>query len=999
MRITYDRQRTINSHMNKNVLKLKTSILKYFSLFLFIILMIACSTKKDKWVNREFQALNTKYNVLYHGNVALDKGVEDLKLQYKDNFWERLPVERMTISKENLMPGQAQKNANFERAEEKATKAIQKRSMNIEGKEKNPQMDEAHLLLGKSRYYGQRFVPALEAFNYVLYKYPESDKIYEVKIWREKTNMRMENDALAVTNLRRLLKEIKFKDQVFADANATLAQAFLNLQEKDSAVAKLRLATKFTKSNEEKARYRFILGQVFDELGQKDSSFAAYQSVIDMNRKSPRRYVIQAHIQQAKQFNYKTGDTLAFVEKYKYLLEDRENLPYLDFINHQVALFYDGQNNDNQAKKYYNASLRKNSEDQYLGASNYRNLADIYFDNAKYPTAGKYYDSTLVKLDTRTREHKFIKKKRENLEDVIKYEAIAQKNDSILNLVALSESGRKQYFEDYIAKLKIADEKAAAEEKIRKKKAERLGNSGGNGSEDMRGIDERSAGGRGESKSPIAPPDQNFGPKPTSGSAAFYFYNPTTVSYGKNEFRKKWGQRALQDNWRISTGQSKTVEEVADEEAVADGKDPNQKEIEKTLEPKYTPEFYISQLPKEQKDIDELVKDRNFAYYQLGLIYKEKFKEYKLAANKLEQLLKNNPEERLVLPSMYHLFKIYEIIDKDKALAMRNQIISKYPESRYAQILNSSNPSETALSQSPETIYANLYAKYEQGDLFTVLEESEALIDQFTGEEIVSKFELLKAHTIGKLKGLTEYKKALNFVALNYPNSSEGKDAEQLLAKNIPYLEKLRFDAEPARSWKIIYKIANEADPKTKVLIDKIKKFTSERTAQKLTYSVDIYTMTEKFLVIHGMASEVNANDINTILKDYKDYKIAEPSIVISSENYKIVQIKKNIEEFLQPRVKEEPAPAAPEPVAPVVGEEEKASSKAKERARAREKKKEEQNSMRPPSSDDEGEQKSDSKEKESNRRPSRLRNQSDPNAVPSLQPASKKPEEKIKKP
>ena len=73
------------------------------------------------------------------------------------------------------------KNPDFERAEEKATKAIQKHSMNIQGSEKNPQMDEAQLFLGKSRYYRQRFVPALEAFNYVFHKYPTSDKIYEIK--------------------------------------------------------------------------------------------------------------------------------------------------------------------------------------------------------------------------------------------------------------------------------------------------------------------------------------------------------------------------------------------------------------------------------------------------------------------------------------------------------------------------------------------------------------------------------------------------------------------------------------------------------------------------------------------------------------------------------------------------------------------------------------------------------------------------------------------------
>ena len=262
---------------------MKTKQTKYILLLGFLFFLIACSTKKNTFLSRNSHALSTKYNILYNGGLALDKGLVDLKTQYQDNFWEQLPVERMQISEEKILPGET-KNADFERAETKAIKAIQKHSMNIQGSEKNPQMDEAHLLLGKSRYYEQRFVPALEAFNYVLYKYPSSDKIYEVKIWREKTNMRLENDALAVNNLRKLLKEIKFKDQIFADANATLAQAFLNLEEKDSAVAKLKIAKEFTKSNEEVSRYHFILGQLYDEMGLKDSANASYQASIDMNR-------------------------------------------------------------------------------------------------------------------------------------------------------------------------------------------------------------------------------------------------------------------------------------------------------------------------------------------------------------------------------------------------------------------------------------------------------------------------------------------------------------------------------------------------------------------------------------------------------------------------------------------------------------------------------------------------------------------------------------------
>jgi len=847
---------------------------------------------------------------MYNGNMALDKGIDELKLKYTDDFWEVLPIERMQTSVEDILPGQ-QRNANFDRAEEKAVKAIQKRSMNIDGKEKNPQMDEAHLLLGKSRYYDQRYVPALEAFNYILYKYPESDKIAIAKIWREKTNMRMENDELAIKNLRKLLGEIKFKDQVFADANATLAQAFLNTGQKDSAVVRLRKATQYTKSDEEKARYRFILGQLFEGFGQKDSAFVAYQSVIDMKRKSPRRYIIQAHARQASQFDFEKGDTLVFSEKYEDLLKDRENRPFLDVINHQVGIFYDKKNDHQKAIKYYNASLKTNSQDAYLVASNYRNLADIYFDSAKYQDAGLYYDSTLVRLKTRTREFKYIKKKRENLADVIKYEAIAQKNDSILNIMALSEMDKKSFFEEYIERLKKADAAKAALEKAKQEKLDRQ-----SGNDDIASGDDNIDSGRKamgksgnpESRTPIAAP--KIGPPAKGGSDVFYFYNPTTVAYGKIEFRKKWGDRKIKNNWRLSAlakeKDPNTTEENADSESSKD------EASTKEIDIRYTPDFYLTQLPKSKKELDSLGKERNFAYYQLGVIYKEKFKEYKLAANKLEQLLRNNPEERLVLPAMYNLFKIYEIIDKSKALAMKSQIISKYSDSRYAQIIGNPGSAYALSDQSPEVVYEKLFQLYENYKYREVLPALESAVNQFTGEEIIPKMELLKANTIGKLKGLAEYKSALNFVALNYPSSEEGKQSENLLKRDVPQLEQLQFDADAPISWKIIYKIDFTETPETKIIKDKLKQFVSERTSEKLLFSQDTYTMTEDFLVIHGIRSEDNAKGIATILKDYKDYNIQAQSYVISNENYKIVQVRKNFADYLLPHPKPTPKKELP---------------------------------------------------------------------------------------
>ena len=869
---------------------MKNNRINYIIVFGIFLFLMACSTKKDNFANRNFQALNTKYNVLFNGGVALDKGIADVKKQYNDNYWEILPIERQQPPLDKAKPEQT-KNANFDRAETKATKAIQKRSMNIDGTERNYQIDEAYLMLGQSRYYDQRFVPALEAFNYILYKYPKSDKINVAKIWREKTNIRLDNDEIAIENLNKLLKDIKLKDQVFADANAILAHAYLKTSQKDSAVVRLRQAIRYTKQNEERARYRFIIGQLYEDSGLKDSAFVSYQSVIDMKRKSPRVYVIHSQMRQASQFDYAKGDTVAFVKKFKDLLKDRENRPFLDAINHQMGLFYDKQKNYAQAKKYYNKSIRARSADTYLEASNFRNLADIYFYEAKYVTAGKYYDTTMTKLNNRTREFKLIKKKRENLDDVIKYEGIAQQNDSILKLIAMSDSDRTKYFEDYIVKLKESD--ARKKEVAEKTKADGVDSKESLSKDDPKQSDIANAKKSGIS-SPIPSPSGNEENVPGD----FYFYNPSTVAFGKAEFRKNWGDRTLKENWRTSATASKQQDNNQDATTTeTDDKTPD-KTISKE-ENRYTVNYYMKQIPKKQDDIDLLKKDRNFAYYQLGVIYKDKFKENKLAENKFESLLIQMPEERLILPSMYNLYLIYVILgNKEKADQMKADIIKVYPDSRYAQILGNTNAKD-ATTITPEAAYQNLYKEYKSGEYRSVYKKVNAAIDQYTGEEIVSKFELLKANNIGKIKGLVEFKKNLNFVALNYPNSPEGKDAEAFLKKDIPAMEALQFNLEKPMSWKIIYRIGDPEDKKAKALLETINKFIKDRTSGKLTSSVDLYTMDENFIVIHGIKTEEGAKGIESVLKEFKEYKIKETAIVISNDNYKIVQIKKNLEEYL----------------------------------------------------------------------------------------------------
>ncbi|PTX60401.1 protein involved in gliding motility SprE [Kordia periserrulae] len=837
--------------------------LLYISVTLSVlgILLFSCSTKKDTFINRNWHSVTTKYNVLFNGKVAFEEGREALMNAYIDNYWEILPVERMEVLDDLTLPGQGGKNPNFKKAEEKAVKAIQKHSMDIKGRQRNPQMDEAYLLLGKARYFDQRFIPALEAFNYTIGEYPNSDKINQAKIWREKTHLRLENEEFAIANLKRLLKFEELEDQEYADANAVLGQAYINLKHKDSAVQVMKRAAASTKIREEQGRYNYIIGQLFNDLGYKDSANIAFDKVIDLNRKSPRVYMINAEIQKLRNVDLDTANKEEFFEKLTDLAEDRENRPFLDKIYRQLAEYHLAQDSLELAEEYFNKSLRKVRTDRYLKSLDYENIAALRFDEANYKAAGKYYDSTLLNLEKNTRKFRRIEKKRANLDDVIAYEDVAKVNDSILQLVNFSEEERTAYFQKYIDELKAAEEE---QKKLEEEKQAIVDNE-------------------------FASSRDNKGPR--NGSDEFYFYNQTTVAYGKNEFRKKWGDRALEDNWRLSD--KNTIKKTDNAVAGAAGKDAATKDI-------YAVAFYTDKIPTDEKVIDSIGKERNFAYYQLGLIYKEKFKEYELAAKRLERLLENNPEEKLILPSKYNLYKIYVLLEQpNKAEQWKNDILNNHGSSRYAQILR--NPQEVIASDenSPESLYAKTYKKFVAQEFEAALNDAEKYIRQFTGEQIVPKFEMLKATIIGRLDGYTAYKDALNYVALNYPNDEEGKRAQQLVTTSLPKIaNKTPMNDDKSTSFKIIYAFQKNETEAMEALEKTINQMIEDKNYNSLSLSRDVYDRSQHFVVVHGFKTKLAAITVEDMLETTKAYNVEKENVIMSSENYQTIQIHKNLEEI-----------------------------------------------------------------------------------------------------
>lgn len=851
--------------------------IRYTLVALIVGVSIAgCSRKKDTFINRNFHAVTAEYNTLFNGDVALEKGLDGLANSYRDNYWDVLPVERLEIFEDVTKPGES-KSPDFDRAEEKAIKAIQRHSMKIDGEENNPQMDEAFILLGKSRYYSQRFIPALESFNYVLQFYPASNNIAQAKIWKEKTNIRLNNNELAIDNLRKLFKvEEKLSDQDKADAYAMLSQAFLNIGHGDTALIYIKDAARLTRKVEEEGRYNYIKGQLYNKQAYKDSANLAFDEVINLNRRIPRKYWINAQIEKIKNFDYENGDELALLEWIEELEENRENRPFLDKLYYTKAEYYMSVGKEDSAIALYNRSLRINGQDGYLISRDYLSLAEYNFNNAEYQLAGAYYDSTLSRLKERTREYRGIRKKRENLTDVITYETLAQRNDSIMRIASMTEDEQRAFFEEYIKVLK----ERRKQDSIRKTEIIRnneffnkdVASKGVKGTQGAKGRVKGTAGGQ---------------------VGEFFFYNPTAVAYGKQDFVRRWGKRANEDNWRLSSKQRTKLDGSGNPvDLVA------QNEFDKDL----NVDTFLATIPTGEKALDSLTRERDNAYYQLGIIYKEKFKEYPRSADKLETLLTYNPEERLVLPTKYNLYQVYnEMGAFAKAESLKSDITSNYSDSRYAAILTNPDVVLEQDADSAEAIYNNLYRDFQAqnyGPLITKLDDN---IDRFYGDPFVPKFELLKATALGRYNGYDAYKGALEFVALTYPRSEEGKKAQALLQTSVPALASKNFvPAADSVNWKVIYPFDASNREEALTVQKRIDEALEDLGYTNYATSVDNYSATQTFVVIHYLESKLKGGGLAELLATNKDYLIKNPSQVISSDNYKIIQLHKNLDEYTE---------------------------------------------------------------------------------------------------
>ena len=452
--------------------------------------------------------------------------------------------------------------------------------------------------------------------------------------------------------------------------------------------------------------------------------------------------------------------------------------------------------------------------------------------------AGAYLDSLLNILPEETLAKRRIQRERDNLNGVIKYEKIVHTTDSLLYLTSLDKDAQMEYFEKFI---KEKEAKALA-----KVKTEEKG---------------------------IFP----FFGKPSQANA-FYFYNPKLVVQGQQKFLSTWGDRPNTDNWAIASGIS-SIRQQSDRVETQDQEQSEDFFVEK-------PENYVNALPKTIVEIDSIKKLNQNAYLQLGMIYKESFKNNVLAKERLEHLIGLNPPAETAAAALYHIYKIHKLVMSEKATEYFNRIVLDYPDSPYANILSNPETFKQSDLQTPETVYENLLKIYNNADFDEFSEKAESFRVLLSGTPVQPKFDLLMANFEGRLKGRLAWTTALQKISSKYPESPEALRAEEMI-EQIKLTESIKQDQKIYLNYKWVFTFDVKDTLALKKIKNELEKALKEIPYSRWFLSEDRFDEKEIYLVLHGIRSRRKLNQWKKKFDQTETNLLNVNNFVVLSADYK----------------------------------------------------------------------------------------------------------------
>ena len=708
----------------------------------------ACNAqKKNTAAARQYTGFITKYNIMYNGDTHYKETLKDMEQKYEDDYSRMVlmhPVEAKTDEKA------PQPTGDFNRSIEKAQKAIQIRSIKnkppkksgkgndpeykawMKRDEYNPVLHNSWMLMGRSQYFNGDFLGAASTFYYVSKHFtwlPAT--VTDAKLWQALSYVSLDWLYEAELIIKRIKPEELTNSSLRQLYNFTYADFLIHSKEYEKAVPYLTAAIEGT-DGAQKTRLRFLLGQVYATLGDKDKAYQAFKKA-GSSISAPYRTKFNARIKQSEVY---TGSNIEpEVKSLLSMVKYDRNKDYLDQIYYAVGNLYLSRKDTTNAIANYELAVEKSTRAAIDKAIAQITLGELYFAKRNYEKAQPCYSEAVPLLPDTYANYALLQRRSDVLDELAVYSQNVNLQDSLLRLAAMPEEEQLKLIDKIIEDLK-KKEKEEAEAAMRE---EYMAKQGAMGNQLT---------------------DQNQREFNINTDNSWYFYNAASKSSGKTEFQKRWGSRKLEDDWRR---RNKTVFNTADfdtdsdDESAEDGTPDSQpndsispekkKELEAANDP-HNREFYLKQIPAtdEEKLIsNEIIQE---GLYNMGVILKDKLEDFDAAEAEFGRLLNDYPDNVYRLDVYYNLYLMY-IRQGNTLMAekYRNLILSDFAESKYGNALKDPNYIDNLrkMDQVQNQLYEEAYQAYLDNDNARVHSLYAQMEEMYPMSPLMPKFMFLSA--------------------------------------------------------------------------------------------------------------------------------------------------------------------------------------------------------------------------------------------------------------
>lgn len=716
---------------------------------------------KKKWSipRRIVQNTFTRYNYFFNARNKMNEALRNMQRTRKENYDSVIALFPFDPNRDSTLLASDMDSI------------IQKTSVGIQIHDPRTKWsDDLYLLMGQAYYYKGDYKNAAVTFKYIVSirrmleeqkkknkKNPvrrkssdrqpsiaaeEKKNIFnaiqhrtahnEGLLWLARTYAQSSQPEQAESVIELLGADPKFPEHL--QGRLALEKSYLHLKQGNEQSATQQLAIVSRDKHTPKwlrMRAAFINGQLAQQSGNYLDAASSFRDVIAFHPNIEMDFYARKHL--AYSLMYAGGDQEEAIASLKSMLKDGKYIPYYEQIYFVLGRLAANSNNTKDAIVYLQKSIDAPKSTNKQKAISFATMGDVHYTTANYTAAKQAYDSAAL-LASSAPEEPLIQtavRRSQALDKVTAPLLTIRTQDSLLHLATLPEKEQRQIIRKHIRRL----EQERADSIFRAENALPKFETSGSGNSDF---------------------------------SNWYFSNPVLVQQGINEFKRKWGNRKLADNWRRSaaagfTPMNNDLAGTSDADAIENS------ELDENGLP--TEESLMAAIPTTPERQDSARRQIQRGYVDLGSAYLNLLEDYPRAISALDTLeyrYPQHPHQAEVLYLRYLTALRQDQLTEAQEYSTRLQ--REYPSSKFAELVR---PAEGMVEEDRnvpvEVYYDNTYSMLQQRQFADVIQRAKRGKSMYSDQRYNSRFSILEATALAGSEQFDQADSAITTFINNNP--------------------------------------------------------------------------------------------------------------------------------------------------------------------------------------------------------------------------------------